>query len=160
MSTSTTRLSVPPPRTTLPRPLTDEERGTLVALADALCGPSDRAEPPSRCPEFTEKLDIALATRSDSFDQVVAAVAATAGADDLFAWLRDLHASDADAFQVLSAVLGGAYLMVPSVREAIGYGGQRREIARPEEAIDEIMDGILEPVLQRGHFYVSPPEED
>jgi hypothetical protein len=155
-----TALSVPVPRTELPRELTADELSRLVALADALCGPSGRAEPPSRCAEFPEQLQIALATRSESFDGVLASAAASAGAVDLVAWLRDLHDSDQVAFQALSAVLGGAYLMVPSVREAVGYPGQRREPPRLEEAVDQIMDGILDPVLERGHFYVAPPEED
>jgi hypothetical protein len=159
MTDSTAPLSVPPPRTELPRELTPQERAGLTALADALCGPSDRAEPPSRCPEFPDKLDIALATRSESFEGILASVAASAGAADLVVWLRDLHESDPVAFQAVSAVLGGAYLMVPAVRDAVRYPGQRREPPRLEEAVDEIMDGILDPVLERGHFFVAPPEE-
>jgi hypothetical protein len=157
--TDTTPLSVPPPRTELPRELTAEERSGLATLADALCGPSERAEPPSRCPEFAAALDTALATRSESFDGILDTVTASRGAADLVAWLRDLHDSDQVAFQALSAVLGGAYLMVPSVREAVRYPGQRRDAPRLEEAVDQIMDGILDPVLERGHFYVAPPEE-
>ncbi len=155
----TTPLSVPPPRTELPRELTAEERSGLVALADALCGPSDRAEPPSRCPEFAEQLDVALATRSESFEAILGCVPASTGAADLVSWLRELHDTDQVTFQALSAVLGGAYLMVPSVRLAVRYPGQRREPPRLEEAADQIMDGILDPVLERGHFYVAPPEE-
>lgn len=154
-----TRLSVPPPRTKLPRALTPDERDALVAIADVLLGPSERAEPPSRCPDYVDKLEVALATRSDSFDAILDTAAAGVAAEDLNAWLRDLHDSDAERFQVISTVLGGAYLMVPAVRDAIGYAGQRAEIPRLEEAVDQIMDGILDPVIERGHFYVEPPAE-
>jgi hypothetical protein len=58
---------------------------------------------------------------------------------------------------VLSAVLAGAYLLVPEVKSAVGYPGQRRDPAGLEEAVDEISDGILDPVLERGHFFVATP---
>jgi hypothetical protein len=157
VNTANTRLSVPAPRTKLPRPLANAERDALVALADVLLGPSERADAPSRCPEYVEKLELALATRSESFEGVVAAAVSAVHGSDSVGRLRDLHDNDPEGFQVLSAVLAGAYLMVPSVRDAVGYPGQRADIPRLEEAVDEIMDGILDPVLERGHFYVAPP---
>lgn len=157
MNAANARLSVPAPRTKLPRPLADSERDALVRLADVLLGPSERANPPSHCPEYSEKLELALATRSESFEGVVAAAVSVVDGSDIVGRLRDLHDTDPERFQVLSAVLAGAYLMVSSVRRAVGYPGQRADTPHLEEAVDEIMDGILDPVLERGHFYVAPP---
>lgn len=160
MSAKIERLSVPVLRTTIPRPLLDSELGTLVALADALCGPNDRVDPPSRQPDYPRWLEVAMVARNDSFDALVALAGAASTATDADAWLRTLHTEDAESFQVLSAVLGGAYLMVPAVRESIGYPGQRRDPAGLEEAVDELSDGILDPVLDRGFFFVPTPKAD
>jgi len=60
-------------------------------------------------------------------------------------------------FQALSAVVAGAWLLVPAVRARIGYPGQRRDPARLEEAADQISDGILDPVIARGAIYTAWP---
>ncbi|GAB3059288.1 hypothetical protein GCM10027053_21510 [Intrasporangium mesophilum] len=161
MSTQPLRLSVPPPRKQTPRPLTDGERAVYTAIADVLCSGDGSAPPPSQCPEFDDTLDLALATRSDSFDGIVRTIAqAPEGAEAIQRWLRSLHDNAASDFQVLSAVAAGAYLMVPEIRTAVGYPGQRRNPPKAEEAIDEIMDGILDPVLERGFFYVPTPGQE
>ncbi len=67
--------------------------------------------------------------------------------------LRALHAEQPEQFQALSAVVAGAWLLIPAVRARIGYPGQRRDPARLEEAADQISDGILDPVLDRGRIY-------
>jgi hypothetical protein len=55
----------------------------------------------------------------------------------------------------VSAVLAGAYLMVPEIRAAIGYPGQHRSHPPFDLAVEEIMDGILDPVIERGSIYTS-----
>jgi hypothetical protein len=158
MNDANQRLSVPRIRKTLPRPLTADELATLTDLADRLCGPSDRVAPPSQHDEFPAMLDLALATRDDSFEAITTASATAQNSADRSAWLRSLYDGDPKVFQALSAVLAGAYLMVPQVREAVGYPGQHRNPAKLEEAVDEISDGILDPVLERGHFFVPTPK--
>lgn len=147
-----TRLSVPPTRKIPPRPLTEQELATYTAIADILCHGGADAPPPSGCAEFPEKLALALATRHDVFDVVVRLLAQAP--EDLATWLRRLHAESPEEFVVLSTVAAGAYLLVPRIRAAIGYPGQRRDPAGLTEAADELEDGILDPVLERGHFYV------
>jgi hypothetical protein len=157
MSSSTSKLSVPAVRKKMPGELTEPQRTTLTALADILCGPNDRVAPPSEQSEFAQWLEVALAARSDSFDLLLALTDQAAESNDPAGWLRTLHDTDAGSFQVLSAVLAGAYLLVPDVKSAVGYPGQRRDPAGLEEAVDQISDGILEPVLERGHFFVATP---
>lgn len=71
--------------------------------------------------------------------------------------LRALHAAGDVTFQALSAIVCGAYLTVPEVRTRIGYPGQNHDPAPFDLAADEIMDGILDPVLERGAIYVPAP---
>ena len=60
-------------------------------------------------------------------------------------------------FQALSAVVAGAWLLTPSVRARIGYDGQRRRPAALTEAVDQLEDGILDDVMERGYFYIPTP---
>ena len=69
--------------------------------------------------------------------------------------LRKLHAEQPVTFQALTAVITGAWLLTPTVRERIGYPGQRRDPARFDEAADQLSDGILDPVIARGPIYTS-----
>jgi len=152
------RLSVPPVRRTPPRPLTDAERVTCAQVADVLCtGPGTTGPRPSGSTDFQQQLDLAVATRCDAFDGFVAVVAAAAAATDLAGWLRSLHASDPGAFALLSTVVAGAYLMIPEVRELVGYPGQHRDRPDLEQAVEELTDGILDPVVERGPIYVPTP---
>jgi hypothetical protein len=107
---------------------------------------------------YPDWLDRARAARRDCFERVVALAGSlralpTAG---LLAELRRLAEDPESGFEELSTVLAGAYLMDPGVREAIGYPGQAQRQARFDEAAEQIMDGILEPVIERGPIYVEP----
>lgn len=150
------RLSVPAPRTQLPWALPDGDRDVLTRLADVLCGPHAEVPPPSSLDAFPGFLEIALATRSDCYELLLT-LAQEAADDPSERWLRALADDRPDDFQKLSTVLAGAYLMVPEIKQAVGYPGQRREIPGLEEAVDQIGDGILDPVLERGHFFVATP---
>jgi hypothetical protein len=148
------RLSVPP-KFAAPRPLTDAEITTLRAIADVLIPAAGDNPAATSEPEFDRWLRRAVDARADAFDAIVAEVARLDGADpgEVDAALRRLAEEQPADFQALSAVIAGAWLMVPEVRARIGYPGQRRDPARLEEAVDQISDGILEPVLARGPVY-------
>jgi hypothetical protein len=122
--------------------------------------PNRGADPaPSATPEYPRHLDRALAARGDAFDAVVAAATTlgTLDAPELIGELRALHAARDATFQALSAIVCGAYLTVPEVRARIGYPGQEHRPAPFDLAAEEIMDGILDPVLERGAVYVPAP---
>ena len=59
----------------------------------------------------------------------------------------------ADRFEVLSGLLAAAYLLIPEVRTAIGYPGQANRPPRFDEAVEQVMSGILDPVIDRGPVY-------
>ena len=105
--------------------------------------------------DFDQWLARAADARADAFDDITAVLAQLdhAAPDTIDQTLRALHADQPRQFQALSAVVAGAWLLVPAVRARIGYPGQRRDPARLEEAADQISDGILEPVLARGPIY-------
>jgi hypothetical protein len=153
-------LSVPAAFRT-PRALTDDEITALRAVADVLIpaagdNPSATAEP-----GFTEQLRVAAHARADAFAPVTAELAALAGADrdTVEHRLRALHAERPEVFQPLSAVVAGAWLLLPAVRERIGYPGQRRDPAPFDQAAEELGGGILDPVLARGTVYTPVPED-
>ena len=160
MMTGTPRLSVPP-KFAAPRPLTGAEMGTLRAIADVLIPASGDNPAATSEPDFDTWLRCAVDARADSFGTITAFLARLGGAgpEVIDQALRALHAGEPGQFQALSAVVAGAWLLTPTVRARIGYPGQRRDPARLEEAVDQISDGILDPVIARGPVYTSDGTE-
>ena len=160
MTTSTSagprRLSVPP-KFAAPRPLTGAELGTLRAIAGVLIPASGGNPSAASEPDLDAWLGRAMDARADAFDAITAILARLDGAapEVIDQTLRALHAREPRQFQALSAVVAGAWLLIPAVRARIGYPGQRRDPARLEEAADQISDGILDPVIARGPVYTS-----
>ncbi|MBS1878012.1 MAG: hypothetical protein JST31_00710 [Actinobacteria bacterium] len=112
---------------------------------------------PSESARFHEALDRSLLARIDSFEAVVAdASAILASPRGIEATLRELAEASPDSFHVLSSVLAGAYLILPEVRQAIGYPGQERRFARFDESAEQLMNGILDPVIERGPIFRQP----
>jgi hypothetical protein len=150
------RLSVPP-KFAAPRQLTSAEVSTLRVIADVLIPASGGNPPATAEPDLNACLRRAVDARADAFDAITAVLAQLDGAapDVTDQALRRLHADQPVTFQALSAVVAGAWLLIPAVRERIGYPGQRRDPARFEEAADQISDGILDPVIARGSIYTS-----
>ena len=152
--------SVPTHLTAPPRPLTAIERAELERIADTLIPGTADDPAPSVTQGYPDSLDRALAARADAFDDIItlaASLAATPAAA-LEGKLRRLSNAEPDRFQTISAVLAGAYLTIPEVRRRIGYPGQERKPAPFDQAADEIMDGILDAVLERGSCYMPAPD--
>lgn len=159
MNDNAENLSTPAPLKA-PRALTDVELATAYAVADALIPATASAPSAAAEPEFGVTLTTALDARADAFDAITAWLADVNGVEssELFDRLRDLHDSEPDLFQALSAVLAGAWLLTPTVRARIGYDGQRRRPASLTEAVDQLEDGILDDVMARGACYVPTPD--
>ncbi|GLP76696.1 hypothetical protein TUM20983_38060 [Mycobacterium antarcticum] len=162
MSTPLTkRLSVPPRKTTPPRPLTYAEQATLLRIADALIPASGPNPSASSAKHFVQYLHLALAARADVFETVLTAVTALADVADesMYDALKTVWAQDKPIFDPLSSIIACAYFMTPEVKELIGYPGQHRDPAGLEDAANELETGILDPVLERGYIYVSAAGE-
>lgn len=58
--------------------------------------------------------------------------------------------SDPPAFELVSLLAVGAYFMSPAVLTSVGrpVGGRRK--AHPEQVVDELSTGLLDPVFERG----------
>jgi hypothetical protein len=141
----------------LPRELTERELRGLLRAADLLIPKSGSNFAASQAPGYAPALEQALLARLDAFELIATeGVRIDAmGDEEIAAELRRLDAEEPATFQVLSTVLAGAYLLIPEVRVAIGYPGQHRKHPQFDEAANEIMDGILDPVIERGSIYTS-----
>jgi hypothetical protein len=156
MSQPQTRLSVPA-RFVTPRPLTEAEVTVLTDVAGILIpGHAQRPEA-AKEPGFTEKLAVAANARADAFDVLTRAIGDLDGlrGPGLARAVRELHEREPQAFQVLSSVIAGAWLLTPGARNRIGYLGQQSRPAGLTEAADELSSGILDPVL--GMHHDTPP---
>lgn len=158
VSNSSMRLSVPPRVFSPPRRLSEEELAVLHAVADALIPAVEDNPAGSQAPDFDSWLRRAIGARAEHFDELMAAVALVNGLTGvaMYEALKRLNDEEPAKFQLLSAVVAGAYLMVPHVRGLVGYPGQVRNIPRLEEAADQLSDGILDPVIERGSIFVEP----
>lgn len=147
------RLSMP--STVKPRELTERELRGLLRAADVLIPTSGPLPAASQVPGFEPSLERALVARIDAFESIAAEGdrLSTLTDEELAADLRRLAEQEPATFRPLSTVLAGAYLLLPEVRAAIGYPGQHRQHPQFDEAANEIMDGILDPVIDRGPTY-------
>jgi hypothetical protein len=152
-------ISVPRPFKA-PRPLTVQEVDTARACADALIPATASAPQATADAEFDAALAVAVDARADAFDAIVGALGALAGVgdDELLGRLRHLNATEPEVFQPLSAVLAGSWLLTPSVRARIGYRGQKRTPPTITEAVDQLSEGLLDAVMERGSIYVPTPD--
>jgi hypothetical protein len=72
-------------------------------------------------------------------------------------FVHALYSDDREAFEQLYTLVISVYYMNPKVMKAIRYPGQKPNVPFPDEADVYLEDGILEPVLQRGTLYRTPP---
>ncbi|WP_193241874.1 hypothetical protein [Streptomyces phaeolivaceus] len=157
---SVERLSTPR-RPKAPRPLTDDETRTVRTVADVLVPGTGSRPAATDDPDFAAHLSRALDARVDAFESITRMLAALSGraAPDVHHALRRLSESEPEAFQALSTVVAGAWLIGPATRERIGYPGQRAAPAPVDRGADEVSDGILDPVLARGPVFRPTPSQ-
>jgi hypothetical protein len=140
--------------------VTDAEVVALRAVADVLIPATGDHPAATEAAAYNTWLLRAVDARADSFDLITGTLRAFDGLDHaaLDTALRRLHTDEPEAFAALSAVVAGAWVMVPEVKAAIGYPGQKRDVPGLEEAADQLSDGILDPVIDRGFIYTPAPE--
>jgi hypothetical protein len=140
-----------PATTNAPRDLSPQERATLARVADTLIPASSGAPAASSEPGFWDGLAVALDARADAFGDIIDALQALSqtAEDEMWSQAQSLENERSSTFQALSTVVTWAWLHAPGTRERIGYHGQQSEKAGLEEAVDEILSGVLEPVIAR-----------
>lgn len=150
-------VSVPRYRKTPPRSLTEGEYRTALAVAAALIPAGSAGPVAAELPDYERWLERALAARADAFDEITRVLADLDGliGGQLTATLRKRH--EEPEIQAVCSVIAGAYLMSEEVRKRIRYPGQHPNPPPFDEAAEQIMDGILDPVIARGSVYTAAP---
>jgi hypothetical protein len=152
------RLSVPRWRRTPPTDLSATQRNTLHRVADQLVPAAGDNPSATHAPDYDQWLDRCIAAHREAIDLLRTTLDQLADADgaELDRALRQLHADDREGrFHLISSIVAGAYLAGDHIRQLVGYPGQARQPAKIDDAANELADGILDPVLERGHIYIS-----
>lgn len=149
--------SVPARHLLPPRPLTTVQVETLLAVADVLIPARGRNPAASSAPDYRDWLNLAIAARSEDFATLTGIVSSFEGlvgdSPGIDMSLRRLHSEVPEHFYLLTAVLAGAYYMIPDIRTIIGVPPLEPYPIGQSEAADDLSDGILDTVRQRGPIF-------
>ncbi|MGW0877497.1 hypothetical protein ACWD3Z_44615 [Streptomyces sp. NPDC002740] len=136
--------------------LTSVQSATLLALAGAII-PAGAREPAA---------DAVLANghwlgrgfaAEPQLEAVVAQACDRLRDEDPVPALRSLAAEHPTEFYALTTAVAGSYYMAPEVRAAIGYPGQIRRPAGLTEAVDDLEDDLIAPMLAGEPRYRPTP---
>ena len=115
----------------------------------AILLPGDGTSPPAaslpELPALLTRAVAAIGREEDVLHRCIAALPQSLDWDSLEAFAAD-HAED---FDVLGAVVAGAYFMSPAALDAMVYPRGPRRAPRFEQAVDELSSGVLDPVMAR-----------
>ena len=132
--------------------LTDEERETVYLLGDTLIPEHEHGPSADEAGLASTFVDRALHLRPDLAGEFRERLAEARGRDPR-AYCDELQATDPAAFERLTFVLAGAYLLSPVARRRLGYAGQRGEhqdgFPQPEYG----PGGLLDVVRARGPIF-------
>lgn len=132
-----------------PSPLSTEELDRLRAIAAVLIPGLGASPPATDLPDLDELLSRAAAALGRELPALRDGIARVPAEVDWAAIVR-LADEDPTAFDVIGAVVAGAYFMSPTVLRTIGYPTGPRSAAPFDLAADELASGILSPVQTRG----------
>lgn len=134
--------------------VTGELRAWLRAVADELIPAADGMPSAGEIGVADQQLDVVLAARPDLTRHLLRAHARTADLDGAaaFATLAEL---DPEAEGAIAQIVAGGYYASATVRELIGYTGQRPIPVRPPDFPEYITEGLLERVVARGPVHRS-----
>lgn len=131
------------------QPLDELEVSRLRAVAAVLI-PGDGTAPAAvDLPEIDDLLQRAAAALGPDLPALHDAVAGLPDELDV-AGLKAYSQRAPEPFALLGTTVSGAYFMAPAALDAIGYPTGPRTAPPFDLAADELADGILEPVIERG----------
>lgn len=162
-TTTSLPLSTPRLRKAPPRPLTAAELTSLRAVADALIPGADAFPCGSGVVNFEAAVTKAAGIMGKYFNRLESALAAHAQLSpeqDTVSWLRSLHSRDDtdDTFWVLSTIVAVVYVNDKHVLGKLNYPVPHRNPPSLTQAADDLDDGILMPVMERGEIFVPTPQ--
>lgn len=138
--------------------LNDEDRATFAVLADYLIPEYGNKPAPTSVGVHQELLDKVLAVRPDLSTDFLRGVR-FCKEKDISESLNALNKDDRAAFDAVTLVASGGYLMSEKVREAMGYPGQAPAPYDPHETPEYMTNGMLERVSMRGPIYRPTPKD-
>lgn len=141
LATTTTAVAVrPSPRS--PLPLTDQQRRTIEAVADAVLPSDGRMPLPSAVGLGNDLMDRVLAARPDLAAPVLAAIA---DADALRLQVLDrVNTIDKSVVRAFTTAIAGAYYLSPVVRRLIGFDPTSVAPVRPDAYPEYLAEGLLD----------------
>jgi hypothetical protein len=134
--------------------LTDAERATLAAVADALI-PAAHGMPSAATVLTDERLRFVLTARPDLLQPIRDALRADLG-DDARTRLDTLQRNDPGALGALQLAIVAGYYTDKQVRELIGYPGQAALTIRSWEVPPYVDEGLIDAVVARGPTWRDP----
>ncbi|MGM4985921.1 MULTISPECIES: hypothetical protein [Rhizobium] len=149
------RLSVSRPASAPPRAFTQRELQTLRIIADTLIPQEGDFRSGSSVAEFNELVTKAAAILDKHFEMLTALleVLGFTPATEMWARLRRLADEDGDGFYILSTLIVGAYIYSDEMKAELNYPVPHRNPPGLFDAADELSNGILDPVIERGPIY-------
>lgn len=134
------------------------QKETFAGLADVLIPAGSGMPSGSEVLVGRGMLDQVLSIRPDVVEPLGKLLAEAEGRDAA-AEVERLRTGDAEAYAMLTTVVGGGYFLDDEVRAAIGYEGQRAIPLPQPEVPDYEQDGLLQSVIDRGPIYRPTPPE-
>ena len=139
--------------------INDDDRITFATLADYLIPEYGNKPTATAVGVHQDLLDKVLAVRPDLSTDFLRGVRFAAG-KDISEALNSLNKEDRVAFDAITLVASGGYLMSETVREAMGYPGQEPAPYDPQETPEYMTNGMLERVTLRGPIYRPTPRDE
>ncbi|MFH8462441.1 hypothetical protein [Streptomyces sp. NPDC017991] len=137
--------------------LTSPQHATLLAFAGTLIPAGKREPAADKVLADGYWLGRAFAAEP-RFEAVVAQLCDRLHGQDPAPALRTLAEDHPDEFDALTTVVAGAYYMAPEVRGAIGYPGQIPHPASLTEAVDDLEEELIAPMLAGERRYRPTPD--
>ncbi len=142
--------------------LNNKEVALLKSVAQVLL-PGDDTSPAagdvSELDEFLRRASLALGTEGEDLRGGLAILEAELGpaGEPHWAGLKSFAQRHPLPFELVGAVVAGAYFMAPEVLTSIGYPQGPRRAPRNDLIVDEIETGVLEPMMAREPTFRQVP---
>jgi len=132
--------------------MTDEQREAVYVLAETLIPAHPGAPSADQAGLSARFLDEFFALRADMLPAFLTIVD-RAGLEDTRGFCDRLRASEPAAFDTLTFVIAGAYLLSPKARAWLGYQGQVGEAQDGSSQPEYAPGGLLDRVRERGPIF-------
>lgn len=137
-----------------PDSITAEMRERLSRFADELIPEVDEMPSASAIGVAYEQLDEVLRSRPDLGLHLRNALTLPE-APNARQWLDSL---DREGREAVTLAIVAAYYMHPKIKELLGYPGQQAIGVSVGGFPEYVSEGLLDPVIERGSIYRSPPD--